>query len=382
MNSFSYKKLAQLLVHYSLGVKPGHHVWMTGDSGGMALYDALYAECIMAGTEVTALFSNQRWDEVFYTMASEAQLATVNPTVRYLTETVDRRIRIIAPTNARALCRMDPARMALASKARAPLLAKTMERSAAGDLGWVVSICPTEALAQEANMGLEQYQQFIHRAAFLDQVDPIAAWKLQEKRQAKLIDFLNPKQKLRFRSSEGTDLEVNVAGMTWLNSCGRRNFPDGEVFTGPNLSAADGGINGVVRYTYPAILHHTLVEDVTLVFEKGRVVSATASKNEAFLKAMIQQDPGASTLGEIAIGMNDRIDTFTHNILLDEKLGGTFHAALGMGYPETGNKNQSGLHWDMICDLRRGGTIAADGQEIFSSGQWLLPELHDLLPIQ
>lgn len=377
MNTFSYEKMAQILIHYSLGAKPGHHVWLTGDQGGAPLYDALYRECIMAGTEVTALFTNQLWEEIFYTMGSDVQLSNVNPTVRYLTETVDRRVRIIAPTNARALSRMDPAKMALASKARAPILAKTMERAAAGDLGWVVSICPTEALAQEANMGVEQYSQFIHRAAFLDQTDPIAAWKHQEQRQARLIDFLSSKTKLRFRTSEGTDLEVNVSGMTWLNSCGRRNFPDGEVFTGPNLSVPDGGINGTVHYTYPAILHHNLVEDVRLVFEKGKVVSATASKNESFLKAMIHQDSGASTLGEIAIGMNDRIDTFTHNILLDEKIGGTFHAALGMGYPETGNKNQSALHWDMICDLRQGGTISADDQVIFSAGAWLIPGLKE-----
>jgi aminopeptidase len=189
-----------------------------------------------------------------------------------------------------------------------------------------------------------------------------------------MVEYLNTKKELQFKTPFGTDLRVNIEGMKWVNSCGKRNFPDGEVFTGPNLTAPDGGINGEVHYTFPAILKANVVEGVRLTFEKGRVVDAKATKNEAFLKAMIEQDEGASTLGEIAIGTNYAIDTFTQNILFDEKIGGTFHAALGAGYPETGNANKSGLHWDMICDLREGGEIYADGELISKNGRFTNPE--------
>jgi aminopeptidase len=364
------EKMAKILVHYSLGVKKSDQVWLTGDMGAFPLFQALYKELIMAGAHVFSTFQSQEWEEIFYRYASDEQLCHLNPALNFLTDTVNKRVRIIGPTNTRVLSPVDPAKQALASKARAPLLAKTMERSHKGDLDWVVTLCPTQALAQEASMGFEQYAEFVYKAAFLHFDDPVAEWKRQEKEQAVMIDFLTKKSELHFKTSAGTDLKVNVNGMHWRNSCGHRNFPDGEVFTGPNLKASDGGINGVVRYTYPAILNNTIVEDVTLEFHKGRLVNATAKKNEAFLKAMVNQDEGASTLGEIAIGTNWQIDSFSQNILFDEKIGGTFHAALGAGYPETGNTNKSALHWDMICDLREGGEIYADGELISKNGQF------------
>jgi aminopeptidase len=187
-----------------------------------------------------------------------------------------------------------------------------------------------------------------------------------------VCDYLQGKKELRFRAGDlsggGTDLTVNVEGMTWINCCGKENFPDGEVFTGPNLDAPDGGVNGVVRYSFPAVHNGREVHDIELTFEKGRVVDAKASKGLDFLTAMLDQDDRARYLGEIAIGTNYQIQRYTKNTLFDEKIGGTFHAAVGSGYPETGNTNSSGLHWDMVCDLREpagGGTIEADG-EVFS----------------
>jgi len=371
MSNTHLVKMAQILVHYSLEVQPGQLVLLTGDLEGMPLYDALYVELLKARVHVSTQFIPPRWEEIFYRHASEEQLMHLSPFVKDLTEKVHHRIRVIAPSNTRALSGVDPAKQACVSRARAPLLATTLARSARGDMNWVVTLCPTQALAQEANMGLEEYTDFVFQAAFLYESDPIAKLRALEAQQADMIQFLETKKELHFTTPHGTDLYVNIDGMRWRNSCGRRNFPDGEVFTGPNLKAQDGGVNGRVRYTYPAILQNTVVEDVELVFEKGVVVQATAKRHEDFLQAMLKQDPGASRLGEIAIGTNYNIQKFTHNILFDEKIGGTFHAALGMGYPETGNTNQSALHWDMICDLREGGEIRADGELISSGGKFL-----------
>jgi aminopeptidase len=249
-----------------------------------------------------------------------------------------------------------------------------MDRAAAGSLHWCGTLFPTLANAQDAEMSLRQYEQFVFAAGHVDKADPVAAWRQIEQRQQKVADYLNGKKVVRFQAANGTDLTVNVEGMKWINCCGHENFPDGEVFTGPNLKAPDGGVNGVVRYSFPAVHNGREVHDIELVFEKGRVVQAKASKNEDFLLSMLDQDAGARNLGEIAIGTNYSITQYSKNTLFDEKIGGTFHAAVGAGYPETGNSNESGLHWDMVCDLRSGGTITVDGQVISRDGKFVFPE--------
>ena len=178
-------------------------------------------------------------------------------------------------------------------------------------------------------------------------------------------------KELRFVSGNGTDLTVDVEGMQWVNLCGTINFPDGEVYTGPRLDGPDGGVNGFVRYDFPTVYRGVEVDDIELRFEKGAVVEAKAGRGEDFLKEMIAQDPGAKYVGEVAIGTNYRVTRGVKSILFDEKIGGSFHTALGMGYPETGNRNQSALHWDLVCDLRTGGAIFADGEQIMQSGEFL-----------
>ncbi len=360
-------KMAQVLVHYSLNVKPDDLVWLMGEFGALPLQEALYEELIKSGAHVYATLQPPVWEEIFFRYASEKQLSHTCPFQMFAASTCNKRIRVEGPSNTRGLSVVNPKSQALKSQGRQPLMEKTMRRAADGELDWCVTLCPTEALAQEANMGLLDYAEFVFNAAHLNESDPVASWKEQEKAQAKMVDFLDKKKKLHFKTSAGTDLVVDVEGRKWVNCCGKHNFPDGEVFTGPK------SVEGIVRYTYPAIYHGTIVEDVEIIFQKGKVVSAKASKNEAFLHAMINQDEGASRLGEIAIGTNYKVKKFSQNILFDEKIGGTFHAALGAGYPETGSTNKSGLHWDMICDLREGGTIEVDGELISKDGKFVHP---------
>jgi aminopeptidase len=260
---------------------------------------------------------------------------------------------------------------------RAAAAEKPQQYPGVKPLRWVGTQFPTQAAAQDAEMSLRQYAEFVFSAGYLDQPDPVAIWQSIRDRQQRVVDYLTGKKTLRFRSANGTDLTVNVDGMTWINCAGESNFPDGEVFTGPNLDADDGGVNGVVHYSFPAVHHGREVHDIVLTFERGKVVKAQASKNQAFLEAMLDQDEGARRLGEIAIGTNYQITRYTKNTLFDEKIGGTFHAAVGAGYPETGNANTSGLHWDMVCDLRKdehgrgGGTIEADGEVFSKDGQFV-----------
>jgi aminopeptidase len=205
------------------------------------------------------------------------------------------------------------------------------------------------------------------RAVFLDREDPVGAWGELREFQARLIERLAPAREIRIEA-EGTDLTLSVAGRTWVNSDGRRNMPSGEVFTGPHEGSAEGRI----RFTVPSSPRGIEVADVELEFREGRVVAARAGRGDAYLQATLETDEGARRLGELGIGTNFGIDRAVGNILLDEKIGGTVHLALGRSYPETGGTNESAVHWDMICDLRRGGVLYADGEPIQRDGRFLV----------
>jgi aminopeptidase len=240
--------------------------------------------------------------------------------------------------------------------------------SAAGRkrLRWVGTQFPCQASAQDADMSLRDYADFVFRGGLLHLPNPQMAWRKIRTRQQRVVDHLDRAREVRFVTRNGTDLRVGVAGRKWINCCGANNFPDGEVFTGPIEDATEGQ----VCYTFPAVHGGREVTDVVLRFKNGRVVDAAASKNEEFLFKMLDQDKGARRLGEIAIGTNYAIRQFTRNTLFDEKIGGTFHAAVGAAYPESGGKNKSALHWDMVCDLRRGGIIEVDGKVISRNGKF------------
>ena len=218
-------------------------------------------------------------------------------------------------------------------------------------------------------MSRSEYADFVFNACKLDQPNPVAAWKKFAVAQQRLCDLLNKGREMRLRAPGGTDLRLGIRGRRWVNCAGHANMPDGEVFTGPIEDATEG----TVHYTYPAVMGSREVVDVRLTFKAGKVVDASAAKNEEFLIQMLDQDRGARTLGELALGCNYSVKRFTRNTLFDEKIGGTFHLAVGAGFPETGSKNESGLHWDMVCDLRKGGTVEVDGKVISRSGKFTNP---------
>ncbi len=291
--------------------------------------------------------------EDFYELAPDELLDHFAP--QDLTEMngTDAYLSVQAPDNTRALADVDPARIARASRARQAILEARMTKR------WCGTIWPTPALAQDAGMSTDDYAAFVNRALFLDRPDPVAAWRELSDRQERLVERLNAVTEIRIEADR-TDLTLRVDGRTWINSNGRRNMPSGEVFTGPLEDSA----TGTIRFTIPSSPRGVSVEGVTLTFEEGRVTSATAEHGQAYLEAALATDAGARFLGELGIGTNAGIDRPTGAILLDEKMAGTVHLALGRSYPETGGRNQSALHWDLICDLRAGGRLTADGEPI------------------
>jgi aminopeptidase len=244
-----------------------------------------------------------------------------------------------------------------------------MRRSADGSLRWVGTQYPCQAYAQEADMSLNAYTDFVYQATFADQPDPVARWQEVHQTQQRLVDWLSGKQQVTVKGPH-VDLSLSIAGRTFINSDGKKNMPSGEIFTGPVEDSA----NGWVHFTYPAIRGSREVEGVRLEFTDGKVVRATAEKNEDYLISQLDIDAGARYLGEFAIGTNYGIDRFTKSILFDEKIGGTFHIAVGAGYPETGSLNKSSLHWDFICDMRTESEIRVDGELFYQNGRFLLEE--------
>lgn len=367
------EKLADVLVSYSARIKKGDLVAVRGDPVGMPLILAIYERVLKSGGHPFWQPVSEDLEDAFLATASDEQLAFLNPLLTHQIETIDARISLWAENNTKRKSRVDSSKMAKVSAANAPLMNRFLERAARGQLRWVGTQYPTQASAQDAEMSLAQYEHFVFRAGLLHLPDPAAEWQLISERQQRVADWLNSRKVVRFQapppegSTEPTDLTVNVDGATWINCCGHENFPDGEVFAGPQ------GVDGVVHYTFPGVYQGREVEGIRLKFKAGRVVEASARKNEDFLIKMLDQDAGARTLGEIAIGTNYAIKEFSKNTLFDEKIGGTFHAAVGAGYPESGSTNKSGLHWDMVCDLRpgadrAGGTISADAEVFHKDG--------------
>ena len=375
------EKLADVLVNYSVQVQPGQLVRIRGDEVGTDLLEAIYEAVLKAGAHPLLRITSDACHDIFMQSASEEQLKYIDPIAVAEAETIDVSISLWAEVNTKSATRVDPKRSGMTSAARKPIFETFMKRAAAAEfpdqypgvkpLKWVDTLFPTQANAQDAERSLREYEDFVFKAGYLDHDDPAAQWTKIREQQQRVVDYLNGKSLLHFETPNGTDLKVNVDGMTWINCAGESNFPDGEVFTGPNLKHADGGVNGVVKYSFPAVHNGREVHDIELTFENGRVVDAKASKGLDFLIAMLDQDEGARSLGEIAIGTNYQVTEYTKNTLFDEKIGGTFHAAVGAGYPETGNDNQSGLHWDMVCDLRTGGTITVDGEVISRDGKFV-----------
>ena len=359
------RRLADVLVGYSAGVQPGDLVVVEGPAHVEPLLDELCAGVLRAGG-LPSPRATLELDELLLSEGSDEQASWVSPVERENVEQADVWIVIDSPSNTKSLTAIAPERQAVWQRGRKELRERYLARAQRGELRWVLSAYPTLAAAQDAEMSLAEYEDFLYAAAFLDDGDPIARWSAFADELARVADFLNAKEELRI-VAEDTDLTLAVDGRTWIPSEGHENFPDGEVFTAP----LEAGVDGRIRFTYPAVFHGRQVDDVCLRFEGGEVVEATAARGQDYLEEMLAVDDGARRLGELAFGLNEAIQIFTRNILFDEKIGGTVHLALGSAYAECGGENRSALHWDMICDLRSGGEVHADGELVYRDGRFL-----------
>jgi len=354
-------------VHYPLALKKGQLVRIAGPAVAAPHLAAAYREALLAGAYPSVRVGVDGLEEIYFKHANDEQLGFVSDLDRMEVERFDADLRFLGSTNTRALTHIPPERMAKRREATRELTRRYMERAAAGAFRWCLTQAPTHADAQEAEMSLGEYENFVYSAGHLDREDPVAAWEAVAKDQAKVVALLGSIKTLRVVGPD-TDLTISAAGRKWVSAAGTHNFPDGEVFTGP----VEDSTRGTVRFSFPAIYGGREVTDVRLTFEGGRVTGAAAAKGQEFLLAMLDLDAGARTLGEFAFGLNYDIQQWTRNILFDEKIGGTLHMALGAAYPDTGGRNVSGLHWDMILELRNGAEVFGDGEVIYRDGRFLI----------
>lgn len=362
------EKHARILVDHSAQIGKGDRVAIEATTAAEPLVRAIFALVLERGGHPHLLLDLPDQEELFFAHADDDQLDFA-PVFRKLAyEQFESRIRINSSVNTRALSKVDPARQARRQKGLAPILQAQLKRGAEKEFRWVSTLYPTNAFAMEAEMALGDYEGFVYRACHADEdtPDPVAYWQDVEAQQARIVSRIEGHDRVEVRGPN-VDLSLSIKGRTFRNASGQHNIPDGEIYTGPVEDSA----NGWVRYTYPAISQGRVVDGVELAFQDGKVVKASAQKNQEFLLQILDTDPGARYLGEFAIGTNFQIDRFTGNILFDEKIGGTFHMALGAGYPETGSHNKSAIHWDMICDLRQDSEIRVDGELVYRNGEFV-----------
>jgi aminopeptidase len=366
MNDPRYDRLAELVLEHSLGLQAGQVLRIQGTTAAAPLILALHRGAIRRGAHAYAAVEVDEFKELLIDHGSDEQLDFVSPIDLREAEHIDAAITIWAESNTRALTRVDPARHQRQIAAERLVAMRRRDRVEKGQLRWCGTLCPTNAHAQDADMSLGDYEEFVFRACHVLDDDPVGHWRgIGAELEARAAE-LGGVRELRI-VGEDTDLTVGVEGRRWRAARGLQNMPDGEVYTSPVETA----VNGTIRFGFPSLFEGREIEDPRLRFENGRVVEVEATGGKAYLEALLQMDDGAATAGELAFGLNYEIDRFTRNILFDEKIGGTMHLALGLGFEDLGGKNRSSLHLDLICDLRRDGEVYADGELIWRAGRFL-----------
>ena len=361
------EKLAELITGYSLGLREGQVYRIDGEEIAIPLAVALYRAAIRRGALPYTRIVPSGLDEIELQEASEEQLAHISELERLASDRLDAWTSLWGTVNTRSLTRADPERRRLQLATHYRMVNRRWERISTGDLAWCGTLYPSQGHAQDAEMSLAEFEDFVHGACHTHEGDdPIAHWQsVSAVLTARAREFEDVRE-LRIVGPE-TDLRVVVEGRRWIPSDGRQNMPDGEIFTSP----VETGTSGQIYFAFPSVFQGQEVENVRLRFEDGRVVHAEASAGEDYLRSLLDTDSGARVLGEVAFGLNYEIDRFTRDILFDEKIGGTMHVALGGGFNEAGTENKSDLHWDLICDLREEGEVYADGELVWKSGAFI-----------
>lgn len=347
-------KLANILVNHSLEVKEGERVLINGPVEASPLIKEIYRNVLQSGGVPITDISIQGLQKIFFEESNEKQLSDIE-IYEMVYKKVDALIAINAPVNTKELSNIDPKKMQIYQKSFQPIMEYMMK----GNVKWVGSIFPTNSLAQDAEMSLEDYEDFVFSATNID-------YTQLKKMMDNTVKYFNQAKKVRIVGNE-TDITVDIEGRKALVSEGKHNVPDGEFFFTPNHLLTEG----IIYYEWPATIFGREVQGIRLTFEKGKIVKYSAEKGENFLEQIMNMDSGSRYLGELGVGTNPNITKPTKNILFDEKIGGSVHLAIGNAYEAAGKGNVSAIHWDMVKNLKDNGEIYLDNKLAFKNGTWL-----------
>jgi len=375
MNDPRVNKLAKLLVNYSTEVKPKDLVAITALTPAEPLVKELFREILLCGGYPYFLVRGyppfvpglENPLGLYIKIANDDQLKHVDIFYKKVVEDFDVLISILSESNTQSTANLDIAKIGTSSRAHSSVTNTYFERKASGELRRVLTLFPTQGSAQDAEMSLDEFEEYVFSTAYCDTEDPVKEWKRISHHQQKIVDYLAGKKKVDIKGPH-VELTMSIEDRTFINCAGKVNMPDGEIFTGP----VEDSVNGWIRFTYPSYGAGGDITGIELEFVDGKVEKASATKNEKTLLEILDRDPGARYIGELGIGTNKRVDKFIKTMLFDEKIGGTIHLALGHGYPESGSKNESAIHWDMLCDMKDGGQIFVDDELFYDSGKFVV----------
>lgn len=360
-------RLARVITEYSTEITKGDFVVIIGSPKAIPLIEALFEAVLARGGNPTTVIGLPSLTEILVESGDEKQLEFINPAQKLIYEEADVIMQIEAPTNMKLLAQADPSKLMHIQKSSGPILQGLIERIGNETVRWVMMPWPTDAIAQQTEMGTRAYADFLYRACGLHHDDPLAYWQAVQEKQLHLVDYLKEKSYAEVRGT-GIELSFGLEGRTWVSAHGKLNFPDGEIFTCP----VEDSVQGKVTFNMPTFYLGKEVTEVELEFKDGSVVAAKAAKGQDFLLENLDLDEGARRLGEFAIGTNFGVDRVTGSTLLDEKIGGSIHLALGAAAPGTGGQNASKIHWDMVHDMKEAGEIEVDGEIIYRQGEFLI----------
>ncbi len=348
-------KLADVITNYSIAVKKGEKILLRGYGfDSYPLIKELYRECIKAGAiQVDVRFSHDEMSKVFFDHANKEQMEYLSDLDKKVAESYDAMVQIVADANPYEMTDVDIKKIQTVQKSR-KILGEILHKKR-----WCLFYYPTIASAMLAKKSLDEWEEFVFDSCLLN-------WKEEEKMQIKFKELMLKVKEVRVTGEE-TDMTLSIAGQKWKTCCGKRNLPDGEIFTAPVRTSA----NGTIRFNVPTHYQSQDFDWVKLWMKDGKVIKEE-SNNQKALTEILNTDPGARYHGEFAFGLNNNIKQGTRQILFDEKMGKSLHMALGRCYEECPNGNDSNIHWDMIYRFEwAGAELYFDGKKVYSKTKWI-----------
>jgi aminopeptidase len=350
-----WRELGELLVNYSLAVQPGEKVMVAmGELESYPLVRGVFEAVVKAGGYPQVQFLSESLRHQLLKYGSAEQLAWVPALEAYGMEWADCYLGLRGASNLHEHDDIPADRLSLNQKAMGKISALRWEKTR-----WCLVRVPNAAFAQQAQTDEETITEMFFNACLLDWPKESARWREWAKR-------LDGSKRVRVTGRE-TDLSFSVQGRKWFAWEGKSNMPDGEIMTAP----VEDSLNGEIFFDLPGVLSGRLIHDIRLRWKAGRLLEASSSTNQDFLRAVLATDAGSGIVGEFAMGTNLAVNRFCKDILIDEKIGGTVHLAFGRSYPECGGLNSSAIHWDIVKDIRAEGLVEVDGTPVLRNGEFL-----------